>query len=344
MSKHHLEVNKLDEKKKASLLSRVLFGALMAVLGIPAIILGGWWFFGFIAFFLIFAVYELIHATGKHYSWFIYVFAFIMTFSYVFWFVIKSNLAHFYELQRMGMQDQFQLSLEDWYEQPYLSLYGMLLSLLVYFLIAIFHKDFDFNDVAYFFMMTILIGIGFQSFLFLRYYPTHIMVDAGGKIDNPFRFFGSAILFFYVVIATFFNDMGAYFVGIFFGKHKMSPRISPNKTWEGFIGGMVIAALASMGFAMICEVCGFPLLANLKIFGPDSRWYLVLILSLSLPVIANVGDFSLSLIKRHFGFKDYGKLLGAHGGILDRVDSLMFSSAFASVLVVIFEYGWRFFA
>jgi phosphatidate cytidylyltransferase len=63
-----------------------------------------------------------------------------------------------------------------------------------------------------------------------------------------------------------------------------------------------------------------------------------------LPLVANIGDFSMSLIKRHFGFKDYGKLLGAHGGVLDRVDSLMFSCAFASVLVVIFENGWRFFA
>ena len=339
-------VNKLDEKKKASLLSRVIIGVILAATGIPAMILGSWYFLGYVAFFLLFAIYEILHATGKKYGWYIYVFTFAITLSYVFWFLIKSNISEYFLLKDQGLESQFAISLENWYEQPYLSIYGMLLSLLVYFMFSLFVKDFDFNDVAYFFMMTILVGIGFQSMLFLRYVPTHSFVHAHplSPITDPFRYWGSLILFFYVIIATFGNDIGAYFVGVFFGKHKMLPRISPNKTWEGFVGGWLFGGTLALGFVMINEVNGFPILSSLRVFGPDSKWYLIVLLSYTLPLVANIGDFSMSLIKRHFGFKDYGKLLGAHGGVLDRVDSLMFSCAFASVLVVIFENGWRFFA
>ena len=191
-------VNKLDEKKKASLLSRVIIGVILAVTGIPAMILGSWYFLGYVAFFLLFAIYEIVHATGKKYGWYIYVFTFGITLSYVFWFLIKSNISEYFLLKDQGLESQFAISLENWYEQPYLSLYGMLLSLLVYFMFSLFVKDFDFNDVAYFFMMTILVGVGFQSMLFLRYVPTHSFVHAHplSPITDPFRYWGSLILFF----------------------------------------------------------------------------------------------------------------------------------------------------
>ena len=85
-------------------------------------------------------------------------------------------------------------------------------------------------------------------------------------------------------------------------------------------------------------------LHNLPIFGPDSKWWALVFLSFTLPLIGVVGDLTLSLIKRHFGIKDYSHLLAAHGGVLDRVDSLMFCCIFASAFIVVFEKGGAFFA
>ena len=94
------------------------------------------------------------------------------------------------------------------------------------------------------------------------------------------------------------------------GKHKMIPHVSPNKTWEGAIGGYLIAAAISTVF-------GLYVLTTL----PSS---LVITASLVLPFVAQVGDLSFSSIKRHFQIKDFGNLFPGHGGVLDRVDSIIF--------------------
>ncbi len=114
----------------------------------------------------------------------------------------------------------------------------------------------------------------------------------------------------YVLLATFVTDTGAYFFGVFFGKHKMIPRISPNKTWEGAVGGYFSGLVVSMIFG----------LAVLKAV-PAA---MIICGSILLPVVAQIGDLSYSAIKRHFGIKDFGNLLPGHGGVLDRIDSMTF--------------------
>lgn len=113
----------------------------------------------------------------------------------------------------------------------------------------------------------------------------------------------------YVALATYLCDTGAYFFGVFFGKHKFIPRISPNKTWEGAIGGYLTGAILSFLFGYF--FCNLPL-------------QLMITSSLVLPAIAEVGDLAFSSIKRRFKIKDFGSFLPGHGGILDRIDSLLF--------------------
>ena len=122
--------------------------------------------------------------------------------------------------------------------------------------------------------------------------------------QNPF------LILLYVAIACFMCDTMAYFTGVFFGKHKMIPRISPNKTWEGAIGGYVCAAAASMVYGLLVV--------------KQMPAYLIVAGSLILPAVAQIGDLSFSSVKRHFGIKDFGNLLPGHGGVLDRIDSLLF--------------------
>ena len=335
MSNPH--INQLDEKKKKSMKSRVIVGIILAVTGIPAVFLGGWPFFVFISFFLGFAIFEAINTPRKKYHWVVWVFTYFITVSYVYWGMVKSNIQAY-----LASPETYAFSLENHFTEPGISWYAIISSLGVYFLIGLFHKDFTIQDVAFLFVMSIFVGMGFQCMLFLRFHP--LAMFGAGAGDNFFRFFSSSFLFLYVVIATFGNDTMAYFVGVLFGKHKMSARVSPNKSWEGFFGGVFLGGGLAFGFACLVEGCGHPILAALPVFGQNSMWWAWVILSFTIPLIGVLGDLSLSYIKRFYGIKDYGRLLAAHGGVLDRVDSLTFCCIYTSILLVMFEKGASFFA
>ena len=113
-------------------------------------------------------------------------------------------------------------------------------------------------------------------------------------------------------IMIWLNDTGAFLVGSMIGKHKLFPRISPNKSWEGFIGGVVFAIASSFVF----KYCFPSYFENISIFGLAGMGAVV-------GAFATWGDLVESLIKRTLGVKDSGKLLPGHGGILDRIDSLL---------------------
>lgn len=126
-------------------------------------------------------------------------------------------------------------------------------------------------------------------------------------------------------IVAFFSDTGAYFVGVFFGKHKMAPVISPKKSWEGFFGGIATAMLGMVLFCLVLQ------------FGFDFRVnYWAAIFYGLLGALGGVfGDLSLSVIKRQTGIKDYGNLIPGHGGILDRFDSVMITAPLVEVLLLL---------
>ncbi len=331
------KVNQLDEKKKKSMKSRIIVGLILALVGFPCMIVGSWFYLAFITFFFIFAIYEFVHASQKKYHWFVWVFTFFICISYYLWAFVKSNLSAY-----LADPASFQFSLEEHFVEPGISWVAMISALGVYFIIGLFHKDFDIFDIAYLFAMSVLVSVGFQCMLFLRYHPLAV---AGAPVnDNLFRWVTSSFLFFFVLCGTFGNDIMAYFVGVFFGKHKMSQRVSPNKSWEGFFGGWILGGAIALVFAIVTELCGHPMLHAVHFFGEGNMWWAIVILSFTLPLIGVLGDLTLSLIKRYFGIKDYGTLLAAHGGVLDRADSLLFCCIFASILLVLFEKQLGFFA
>lgn len=116
------------------------------------------------------------------------------------------------------------------------------------------------------------------------------------------------------IVATVASDVGGYITGVLFGKHPMAPTISPKKSWEGFVGSMTFGMIA--GFLTVT-------------YGLDGRWWVGLLLGAVGGVMATFGDLSESLIKRDIGIKDMGDLLPGHGGVMDRLDSLVAVAPFA---------------
>ena len=126
--------------------------------------------------------------------------------------------------------------------------------------------------------------------------------------------FGLAMVFV-ALIAAFLTDTGAYFTGYFFGKHKLIPEISPKKTVEGAIGGVAICVISMLVYAWI-----------LTFFGIKANLLNIVIIGVIASVISQFGDLSASMIKRGLGIKDYGDIMPGHGGVLDRIDSLLFTA------------------
>lgn len=125
-------------------------------------------------------------------------------------------------------------------------------------------------------------------------------------------------------LMAYCSDTGAYFVGVFFGKHKMCPTVSPKKTWEGFIGGILIASVSMVIFALVMDRQGY-----------EVNYLLAVVYGLAGSVCSVFGDLNMSVIKRQTGIKDYGKLIPGHGGILDRFDSVMITAPLAEALLLI---------
>ena len=115
-------------------------------------------------------------------------------------------------------------------------------------------------------------------------------------------------------ILSFACDTFAYIVGCTIGKHKLAPKVSPKKSVEGSVGGLVGNVVCGLVFAFVMD----------RWFGGSIGYGAMVVLALACGVVAQIGDLSFSLIKREFGVKDYGKLFLAHGGVLDRFDSVLF--------------------
>ncbi len=344
---NHLHVNEINDNQKKNFKSRIIVAIILVLILVPCIILGGWFWFALVVFLLIVSTHELINTPKKgmeKYKWIIYVFSYIMMFSLTFWMFFKNNLMDFYNYYHVnGNFDGFIFNLEKSFPQPSLSVSCFAINVGFFFLLVLLDKDFTISDAFYFITMFFVLSLGMQCFLYLRYVPFTVVNNEITTTLNSneyiFKYLGSSLLMFLVIISAFGNDIGAYVLGVLFGKHKMTS-ISPKKTWEGFFGGIIFSFILTSLYGIIFSACGIPILEGVLDL---DHWYNILILAIFNPLIGTMGDLLFSSIKRYFNIKDFGTILKSHGGILDRIDSLILVSISTALFVLVMINKWNLF-
>ena len=338
-----IKTNNLSESTKKSLVTRIITGIVLVLISVPCMVLGGWWFFFFSLVVSILSAFEIVKASNVRglLRILIYFVTIVFTTGIIYYTMFQTNLnAIVTNSEKIFENPKF---LSESFHDIRLSIMLITFMLSVYFLISFAVESFSIAYVFYFSTMILVIAIGVQSLLFLRYSPFYYFENyliSNGENEfivfnslyksNAFKYGQSLFLLIYVILGVTFNDMGAYFIGLLFGKHKMNERISPKKTWEGFIGGVVFSIVVSSTFAIIVAANGKPILPIFDI----KHLYHPIIISILIPLISDVGDFVFSAVKRTFGVKDFSNLLPGHGGVLDRIDSLIFASALVSCLII----------
>ncbi|CAP18423.1 phosphatidate cytidylyltransferase [Candidatus Phytoplasma mali] len=225
-------------------------------------------------------------------------------FNYKIFILISSVIVFLFSLLQWSSDDGNNNNLENGIIQ-YLSIFVLfvILILLIFFVIfdSIIVKDLEINFIIIFY-----ISIGTSSFfsIFLK---------------NP-------LFFWYIILITVLTDSFSFLTGFLFGKKKIFPNISPNKTLEGYIYGNILSTFII--FLIYYSINRF---LNINFF-PIQNPFIFIIVTFFNSIIVQTGDLINSKIKRNYNIKDFGKLLPGHGGLLDRFDSVLFLSLFINFI------------
>lgn len=256
------------------MLTRILTSiVLIAILLVLIFFCGTWFFAGIMSLACFVATYEMLKCMSLHKVYSISIPSYIL--SVLIPLMMKANI----------FDDSAYI-----YFIAFAAVY--LLSLLVFFCE---NEKYSFDKVSQAFFMITYVITGFACL-------TRLGTTAKGTF-----------WFVCVWVAAVFTDTFAYFTGRFFGKHKLCPKVSPKKTVEGAIGGVLFCTFAFFGYSFISR----------KFFSIEVDSLVFCIVAPFVSVIAQIGDLVLSAVKRKFNVKDYGKLFPGHGGVLDRFDSVI---------------------
>lgn len=185
----------------------------------------------------------------------------------------------------------------------------LILTVALFLMLVLITQTFRFQ--ADFTKMLTGIGITFFGVLYIAFLGGFIVAMRVGFTETLVPHLSTKLLGFFFLV-SFGADAGAYFAGKNFGKHKLAPKVSPGKTWEGAIGGTIVSA-------------GFAALASATFF-PELPYKFSIPLTIVMTVVGILGDLAESAMKRGADTKDAANILPGHGGLLDRLDSLLFAA------------------
>ena len=264
---------------------RVVSAIVMVLIFVPFLIMGGIPFTILMAVLGVLGLYELLKIRGDVKKKFPVVMRLLAYLMVIFLIVNNAN------------------SMDLQYDLDY-----RLVSLIIFLFLApmVFinnSKKYNLNDALFLVGSVVFIGLSFNLLTVIRNFNIAYII--------------------YLFLITTMTDTFALFTGMFIGKHKLAPEISPKKTIEGAVGGAIMGTLIATAFYTTVISSSVPLV-------------FLLLITLVLTVVGQIGDLAFSAIKRYYGQKDFSDLIPGHGGILDRFDSLVFVVlAFILVLGII---------
>lgn len=199
--------------------------------------------------------------------------------------------------------------------EPYSTLVIILFVVALVSILFARHNVLPFQQVAVSFTVAMMVPFALSCLVFVRdLQPQNVKVGLG------------LYYIILILICAWISDAGAYFIGRAFGKHKMAPTISPKKTVEGAIGGVVFCVIFNIAFTYVY----FEIMENTGTVVESNLIYLVII-SVIGSLVGILGDLTASIIKRQSGIKDFGNIMPGHGGVVDRFDSILFIAPFVYV-------------
>ena len=271
------------------MLKRIISALVGIVVGVTALILDNFYvYLGLLSLFSAIGVWELIHAIKCDKH------------KFLCWFCVVFSLA----VPSLLVLDIF---------RPYRFTVFLLMIMILMCTMLFGHKTITFVDVSSCGAAVFVIPTALSCIISTRYFYE-------GYLPGVF-------LIVYLLFCAWFGDSGAYFVGTFLGKHKLCPDISPKKTVEGFIGGVITVGVV---VTVQCLVYNLILPSTIKM-----NYAVMIPIGMAASVVGVLGDLSASVIKRQYDVKDFGNLMPGHGGILDRFDSVLFVAPF---IFVVFSY------
>ncbi len=268
---------------------RIITGIVALFVFAPVCIFSGTWFFGF-AFGVIslVGVFEMAKCLGFHKNFFLTIPMYIASLGlpitrYVIEYLNVSKPNSVFLLIAM------------------ITAFILLIYSLAYVMFGKNKKNI--SDVMTFYALCVYVIGCFSSVVMVRFTDTD-------KYENI-----GAYVYLLIFISAWVCDTFAYFTGRLLGKHKLIPEISPKKTVEGAIGGVIFTLIALVGYWAIVKF--------VPIFAYDIPIWYICILGITLPIVSQIGDLLASSIKRQYNIKDFGNVFPGHGGVLDRFDSAM---------------------
>ena len=272
---------------------RVITALCIIAVVVPLAILGSWWSLALMLLFIGGGIVELLEVRHDNsWPWYFKIIVYLFSLTMLGW----PFITNWIQTGVFTLPNPYNIGM---------NVYFLGLYLLILFCFEITTPRIKAVDVFYLFAMTLMLTLAGQAFMAVR-------INLG------------VAPLFYVLFITYINDTFALLIGSKFGKHKLAPVISPKKTWEGAIGGIVVATICGIAFYLI-----FPFGGTLLNLG----W--IILFSLILSIGGVFGDLVFSSIKRYFEMKDFGNIFPGHGGVLDRIDSIVFNLILFIVLYLI---------
>lgn len=276
------------------MLKRILTALVMIVILVPLVILGGWYYTALGMVLSYFAGYELLS-------------------------MMEKEEPNFKKLKYVGPLYNVLLVLTFKLE-PVMVIPLIILTVLSFLALGIFRPKFSIKSTINLIFVYIYSGLLMGITLFIRLTGNNTIFNQG------------FYLFVYLLLTVIFTDIGAYAIGCTIGKHKLCPTISPKKSVEGAIGGIIVGTVIGMAYYLIVN----KYFINYSMFGFDYKyeWIIVLVMTFVLTIATEIGDLVASKLKRHYGIKDYGNIFPGHGGVMDRFDSLIFTGSLLYALII----------